>query len=81
MQPYWVTFTDGSPSVCVEGKSKEDAMQIATIETGKHIKSLDILPYPARPRIGLQSDCPDFCFSPERCKDHTSCPRSYACSE
>ena len=92
MQAYWLTFTDGSHGCC-EGQSGYDSKIIAEDITGKTVAgkefkdfSAEILPYPAEPIIWqfnhpIHGSMPTFCISPETCKGHTSCPRSYACSE
>jgi len=97
MNPYWITFEDGSKGCC-EGESAYDAKRIAEHLTGKKVSPVapisntgdlrngEVLPYPADPII-WQFDhpvigiCPPFCTSPEKCKGRTSCPKSYACSE
>lgn len=80
----WVTFKKPVlfdrrviHGICIEGP-KGAAM---AKEMGE-IVSISSLPYPADPRLKTDEDgCPSFCFSPESCKGHHSCPRSYACSE
>jgi hypothetical protein len=81
LSPFWVRF-DGHSPACVEDVSKEAAKAQAEKLTGKAVTSIETLPYPAKPRISeKQSECPDFCYSPEQCKGRTSCPKRYACSE
>ncbi len=78
MTPFWIKF-EGRSSACVEADNKESALAIAA-EHGKPIAG-DVIPYPATPRLGEQSKCPPFCYSPESCKGRSSCPQNYACSE
>ena len=85
MNPYWITFKDGSKGCC-EGQSEFDAMRIASHFTGKIVMNAAVLPYPGgtilwqfeHPVLGIT---PAFCTSPEKCKGRTSCPKPYACSE
>jgi hypothetical protein len=77
MTPFWVE----PQGVCVEADSETSARQIAKALTRQEPTSVDVLPYPAEPRVGDHSDCPSFCFTPKACAGHSSCPRSYACSE
>jgi hypothetical protein len=44
------------------------------------VKEILPLPYGASPSLDKPSPG-DFCTSPERCAGHSSCPKSYACSE
>lgn len=74
---YWITFKDGS-GACIE--EANPAVRAAEI-TGKEVAACDSLPYPANPRIGEQSSCPPFCYTPKQCKGRGCCPKSYACSE
>ncbi len=91
MTAFWCNFDDGS-SVCVEVSSGEGAVRaafIATSETGKHLRGISRLPYPAEPRLnhlehevgGVRFVCPSLCFSPDECAGMSSCPRAHACSE
>lgn len=80
MPPYWITF-DNHKAACIEAPNEGTARTKAADITGAVVKSCDILPYPADPRIGDASDCPSFCYSPESCKGQSSCPKRYACSE
>lgn len=92
MQPYWLTFTDGSKACC-EGFNARDAKVIAEKLTDKivaggayeNIEAV-ILPYPANPVIWqfdhpVMGKCPPFCYDPNRCSGRSSCPRNIACSE
>lgn len=74
---WWVTFDSGK-SACYEGTREE--VELRTAQSGT-VKSIDCLPYPAEPRTDPKGDCPSFCYTPERCKGRTSCPKNYACSE
>jgi hypothetical protein len=92
MNGYWLKFTDGTSGYC-EGSNEYDAKQIAekisgkTVAGGKYDKiEAKRLPYPATPVIWqfdhpVVGKCPPFCFQPNRCSGHTSCPSSHACSE
>lgn len=92
MKGFWLTFTDATAGYC-EGANESDAKAIAEKLTGKTVaggKYKDIaaksLPYPAAPVIWqldhpVHGKCPSFCFKPEQCKGHTSCPQNYSCTE
>jgi hypothetical protein len=87
MSFYWVQFVGPSDiatrvhdGCTVRAKDGDEAVVVATQETGKAVARVDILPYPAYPY--LKSDGhPEFCFDPEGCRGRTSCPKSHACSE
>ena len=92
MKNYWLTFKDGSKGCC-QGVSEYDAKKIAEKLTGKTVAGGEfrdiaavILPYPAKPVIWqldhpVTGKMPEFCFKPEQCKGHTSCPQNYSCTE
>jgi hypothetical protein len=44
------------------------------------VKEILSLPYGASPSLD-GAEPGDFCYSPALCAGHTSCPKSYACSE
>jgi len=74
---YWVTFEDaksGTVEASDEGSARERA------EEHGAVVSVARLPYPAQPRIAVDSDCPSFCYSPRECRGRGSCPKGYACS-
>lgn len=89
---WWVTFETGEPG-CVEVKfdpprwGKDcipEVSRVAAEATGRAVKDVQSLPYPANPRLVKAEHpeygaCPSFCFQPRICAGHTSCPRSYAC--
>ena len=79
---YWVRF-DNRSSVCVDTR-REDVEDTVVGQLGQdavqHIKSIQVLPYPANPRIGY-SDCPPFCIQPDKCAGKGCCPRVYACND
>lgn len=87
MTPYWIKFEDRK-SACVEAQDLTAALEIAK-QHGKPVEG-SRLPYPAEPRLnthlhemtdGRKVPCPSFCYTPEHCKGHGSCPKNYACSE
>ena len=93
MEGYWIKFEDGSAGYC-EGVSAYDAVRIAERLSGKTAvvgddkwnPKVGRLPYPADPVIWqfvhpIDGKCPAFCFRPEECAGHTSCPQRRACSE
>ena len=87
MQAYWVKFNGRNPG-CVEAKSETEAITIAKEITGNEVVSCKILPYPARPRLNgkdgwdaSKGECPSFCYQPEKCQGHTSCPQHYSCTD
>lgn len=69
-------------AVCVEAKTPAEAKKKLE-ETGweGECTAAKILPYPADPRVGEQSNCPSFCWQPNSCAGRGSCPRSVACSD
>jgi hypothetical protein len=80
MRAFWVEF-EKHHAVCIEAATAEDASRLALAATGEAATKVRDLPYPAIPRVGEQSECPAFCYSPQECAGRTSCPKSYACSE
>jgi hypothetical protein len=89
MHAFWVTF-DGRQSACVEAKDETEAKQLAKELTGKEAKTVNILPYPAEPRLnkpthectdGSSISIPSFCYSPASCAGRTACPRRLSCTE
>lgn len=58
-----------------------EALQKKVSVFGKTVARFNVLPYPASPRLGSTTDCPPYCWQPEKCKGRGSCPRPYACSE
>jgi hypothetical protein len=87
---FWVKFRDREPGT-VQGDGSpypsdgelEAATADATARAAKHgaVLSLQVLPYPAEPRIDVRSDCPSFCYTPEQCVGRTCCPGRYSCTE
>ena len=85
MTNYWVSF-QGFPSMCIEAEGKADVEKIVRAMLGKPITKIEVLPYPALPRLTLHhypehGVCPSFCFKPEQCKGNTACPQNYSCTE
>jgi hypothetical protein len=85
METYWIEYEDGYKGSCM-GQGEYDATRIAQKLRGVSVTSIKRLPYPANPEIwwfdhpGI-GKCPPFCYKPEQCAGHTSCPQSRACSE
>ncbi len=75
---YWVTFKH-SRSGTIEAETPADALEKAKAFGVPH--KADTIPYPADPRLSVETKCPSFCYTPQQCKGHTSCPKGYACSE
>lgn len=73
---WWITFEDGR-AACYEGTRSDVEERAAT--NGKPI-ACDQLPYPAHPRTSPKSGCPSFCYTPEKCKGHGSCPKDPCCT-
>lgn len=44
------------------------------------VRDFDRLPYPSDPRLDVRSECPSFCYRPERCKGRTACPHGPSCT-
>lgn len=84
MQAFWIKFVDHN-SGCVEADTAEEASQLAYEITGAKVKSCDVLPYPAEPRLNKHKyksgPIPSLCYDPENCKGRTFCPKPRACSE
>jgi hypothetical protein len=85
MQAYWLTFEGRGPG-CVQAEGEYDAKVIGTHVTGCEVKKIEILPYPATPRLSSYKhpkygECPSFCMEPEVCKGRTSCPQRHSCTE
>lgn len=85
MRAYWLKFED-HPSGCVDAESDCDAKIIGEHVTSKKVTKVEILPYPATPRIHsyihpVHGQTPSFCTSPRECKGRTSCPQRYSCTE
>lgn len=93
MEGFWIKVTDGSSGYC-QGQNAYDAVQIAEKLTGKIAvvgdnkwkPELKSLPYPATPVIWqldhpVNGKCPSFCFRPNECAGHTSCPQRRSCTE
>lgn len=89
MGTYWIRFKDGSCG-CVEAIDEESALVSARMVSGKEPVKLDILPYPASPRLvakkykdkkGREYHIPSFCYRPEQCKGNSCCPQKYSCTE
>jgi len=75
---FWVEF-DNRASGTIEANNEFAALQLAN-NFGKPRRAR-VIPYPADPRIVVDSDCPSFCHSPRKCVGRTSCPMRRACSE
>lgn len=83
--PFWCKFPVG-PSGCIEAPSAEEARVLAKAITGQDPVACDRLPYPANPRLNGKDgwgkgESPSFCYNPEKCKGHSSCPQHYSCTE
>ena len=85
MAAYWVKIDRGGKTpgaYCVEASSIiEIPAIVAQAFQDAAIQRIQMLPYPAMPRIGVQSGVPAFCYSPNECAGRASCPKRYACSE
>lgn len=78
MEHFWCKFENHKPATI----NAKDVVEMADVakQHGLTIISLAVIPYPADPEIN-PGTCPTFCFQPDACSGHTSCPRRYACSE
>lgn len=84
---YWVEFNvpkyNGTIFAQSDALAEKIASQLAICSTCENIKVISVktLPYPANPYL-MKIEHPAFCFEPNKCKGHTSCPNRYrACSE
>jgi len=75
---YWIDFNNRT-SGTVEAKSETAALERAK-EFGAPTRA-QVLPYPANPRLAVESECPSFCFQPRQCVGHTACPSRRSCTE
>lgn len=80
MRAFWCEFPNKPPG-CVEAASIAEAATKATEAMGREPFRISVLPYPARPRLGTTTDCPDFCHSPRQCAGTTACPQNHSCTE
>lgn len=76
---YWVRFEAAQP-LCVGAKDELAARLKAKLHRGENAFSVDPLPYPGGPSIGV-GHMPRFCLTPEECAGHTACPKNPSCSE
>ena len=67
---YWVRFK-GRSAGTIEADTPEAAMEIAK-EHGVPVDARP-LPYPAAPGIARTSECPAFCYMPEKCAKSGYC--------
>jgi hypothetical protein len=79
---YWVHFADGRRA-CVERPEGDErhVNEFAAELAGSRVVEFWSLPYPAEPRLNRVGTCPSFCFTPERCKGRSACPREHACDD
>lgn len=83
MKPYWIKFTDGS-SGCCEGRSLNDAMEIAEHVSKKQVMKIESLPFAALPTIWqfdhpVHGTRPLRCHTPHACSGLHVCPRVPRC--
>lgn len=87
--PWWITFEDQTQA-CVEADGLIAAKAKAELATGKTVREIAHLPYAADPIIGARVPYifqnkeviqPTFCFKPNECAGHGSCPQSWSCTE
>ena len=86
MQFYWVTLETGkSGTVHAEtpdiAKTTAETIVSALTSENQVAVSAERLPYPAHPIWFSGSDCPAFCYAPNKCKGNTSCPQRISCTE
>lgn len=85
MRPFWVMFAPSEKAgplkaACIEAESLGEARLMATSIAGQVVSAVEILPYPARPQIGVVSGMPALCWQPSVCAGKGACPRAKACS-
>ena len=79
MKYYWVKFSNRAKG-CVDAANETEALKIAQVH-GANPEVIGELPYPALPRLNrLDLSMPSFCFRPNECAGHTSCPHRRSCS-
>jgi len=78
MDHYWVKFSD-RPNSCIDAENETEALELAA-KHGSGAEIVGTLPYPAPPRLEKHTRCPDFCYSPNDCVGHGSCPKRRSCS-
>lgn len=83
MSGFWVNFNEGGSGYC-DGKTEDSAKQKAEEVSGKTVKAIKTLPYPAKPIIWQEEReygyCPAFCYRPNICAGNTSCPTNPSCT-
>ena len=85
MRAFWIKF-ENHTSGCVEAEDETEARKIAEEIKGVEVVSCDILPYPAQPRLNkwihpkFGHATPSFCYRPQQCKGHGSCPTNPYCT-
>ena len=75
----WVTFEDGTTGF-VAGGNEEQVRMLAFVKTGKQIKSVQQIPYPANPII-VGNGTPAFCWTPKECAGRSCCPHNRSCTD
>lgn len=74
---FWVEYWKRS-SGTVQGKDEDEAREIAS-RYGS-VSLLKVIPYPAEPKIYVESSTPSFCWKPIVCRGRTCCPNDRSCS-
>lgn len=78
--PFWVTFRDGTPAICIDAMTQHSA-RLVGLGMGL-VDDVQLLPYPALPRYErTQTEEPAFCRTPSRCAGKTNCPNERACND
>lgn len=82
---YWVTPAMGKPftAFCIEAQPDAVERKVVSllVDPANDMFVVWDLPYPASPIKGERlTSIPPFCFKPETCKGHTSCPRNQCCT-
>lgn len=67
---FWVTFETRQAGT-IEAVDADEALLLA----GEHGNPTDArrIPYPADPRLAVESACPSFCYQPETCSRNGRC--------
>ncbi len=78
MTYYWVESDTGEKGT-ITADNKSQAKKLARFKLTGKIKSINVLPYPADPVLNGTEGMPPFCWKPDECKGHTSCPRNPVC--
>lgn len=84
MGSWWVRF-ERRAAGCIDADTEHEARMRAEaiVKDSDAVLSVDILPYPASPRLHVDPSAVPyaFCIQPTHCAGRSSCPRHLSCTE